>query len=288
MRTLRALALLLPGCFNLDGFMFSPDKTEAYAFPRSLPDEPIDEVITASCVPELVELESEDGTKLFAVFTPGALGAGGPAIFYLHGNGDNLDRYYPRLVHLCNHGYTTFMVDYRGYGMSEGSPSEEGVYADARAALAVFLARPEVNPDNLVIYGMSLGAAVAVELAREIALGEVEARPRALILDSAFASVQDIVDSSTFVHFPAGILGSVSFNNVGKIAEVGVPVLVMHGERDDFIPIGFSEELFAAAVEPKRFMAFPDARHVELEISNLEIFDPTLGDFLAEFAPGAP
>lgn len=292
MRYLASLLFLsLGGCLSLDAFMFNPTKIippDTYTFIN--PDgQQIPEAITADCVPELIEFPSEDGTKLYAVFVQGSLGEDGPAILYFHGNSRNLDTFYNRIEHFCNHGFTAFMVDYRGYGLSEGTPTEEGIYMDGRASLRKFLEQPGVNPERLVFYGMSLGSAVATELAFEIAQGDprvqVDVSPKALILDSPFASVQAIIDSSSFFHLPVGILATVRFDNLAKIDKVDVPVLIMHGAKDDFIPIEFGEALFATALEPKRFVRFAEADHVELEFVDVALFDQAIEDFLAAFVP---
>ena len=289
------------GCLSMDAFMFNPTVITPPATYTFLPEDGrlVPETITADCTPQLLEFPSEDGTKLFAVFLPGALGVDGPAILYHHGNTGNLDGFTTRLAHFCNHGYTSLMVDYRGYGLSEGTPSEPGLYMDGRAALRQFLTMPGVNPDNLVFYGMSLGSAVATELALEAANGELTdtdgslLRPRALILDSPFASVQAIVNSSTFVAVPIEALASVRFDNLSKIDQLvfdgaGLPLLLMHGAKDAFIPIRFGEELFAKALAPKQFVAFPESDHVDLEFSDIQLYDQSLEFFLEEFVIELP
>jgi fermentation-respiration switch protein FrsA (DUF1100 family) len=289
------------GCLSMDSFMFNPTKItppDTYTF---IPQDEkfVPETITADCEPQLLDFESEDGTKLFAVFIPGALGVNGPAILYNHGNARNLDEFTTRLQHFCNHGYTSMMVDYRGYGLSEGEPTEPGLYQDARAALRQFLTMPGVNRDHLIFYGMSLGSAVATELAFEAAKGELKdddgviIEPTALILDSPFASVQAIVNSSTFVAVPVEDLASVRFDNLSKIDQLSfhgenLPLLLMHGVKDDFIPIRFGEELFDKAQEPKIFVAFPEADHVELEFSDVQLYDQSMEFFLEEFVVELP
>jgi uncharacterized protein len=295
------VALVFSGCLNMDSFMFNPTKLtppEEYTF---LPQDGrlVPETITADCTPQLLEFPSEDGTKLFAVFIPGALGLNGPAILYHHGNAGNLDSFTTRLQHFCNHGYTSMMVDYRGYGLSEGTPSEEGLYMDARAALRQFLTLPGVNQDNLVFYGMSLGSAVATELAFASAKGELTdtdgslIKPTALILDSPFASAQAIVNSSTFVAVPIDVVASVRFDNLAKINQLSfdgenLPLLLMHGAKDDFIPIRFGEELFAKALAPKQFVSFAESNHVELEFIDVQLYDQSLEFFLEEFVIELP
>jgi fermentation-respiration switch protein FrsA (DUF1100 family) len=301
MRRTLFLSVALSGCLNMDSFMFNPTKItppDTYSFtPEN--DRFVPEEITKDCQPQLLEFPSEDGTKLFAVFFEGELGVNGPAILYHHGNARNLDEFATRLQHYCNHGFTSLMVDYRGYGLSEGTPSEPGLYMDARAALRVFLTMPGVNRDNLVFYGMSLGSAVATELAFEAAEGTLVddngdvIRPRALIVDSPFASVQAIVNSSTFIAVPVEDLATVRFDNLSKIDKLSfdgenLPVMVMHGAKDDFIPIRFGRELFDTANEPKRFVEFSEADHVDLEFSDLGLYDESMLFFLNEFVPGTP
>src|SRR5262245_14157425 len=123
--------------------MFNPTKIvppNDYTFQSDLP------IPGEPSVPEsdreLLELTSEDGTKIFAVFVKGGNGPRGPAILYFHGNSDNIDHYFPRIEHFYNHGYSALIVDYRGYGRSEGIPTEEGLYMDARTALQALKERP--------------------------------------------------------------------------------------------------------------------------------------------------
>jgi uncharacterized protein len=288
MRRSLLLPLLAAGCFDLDGFMFGPNKLDEYTLDDR--DYTLPEPLTADCNPELLELTAEDGTALFAVFLPGAQGANGPAILYFHGNEGNLDAFYPRLLHLCNHGYTLMMVDYRGYGRSAGAPSEDGLYLDARAALEVFLAQPGVNPDKVVLYGLSLGGAVAVELAREVAAGQLPgAHLSALVLDSAFSSIQDLVNTATLLNIPAGNITDLEFDNLSKIDKIGgIPLLMMHGGQDSVVPVRLSEKLFDRALAPKRHVLFPGADHARMETTDLPLFDGSLGDFLTEFVPVEP
>ena len=147
------------------------------------------------------------------------------------------------------------IIDYRGYGRSEGSPTEKGLYADARAAYRYLVEEAGVDPRRLVVFGRSLGAAVAMELATSDTVG-------VLIAESAFASVEALAR----VHYgwiPDFILKSLSheFDNIGKVSRLPVPVLFIHGDRDNIAPVDQGRQLFEAAPEPKEWLEIPGAGH---------------------------
>ena len=148
-------------------------------------------------------------------------------------------------------GDNIFIFDYRGYDDSEGKPSEKGTYLDSRAALEYLLARPDVDQDRVIYQGHSLGAAVAVELA-------LTQPPMAMVLVSSFASVLDMA-SLTLPFPPGGWLVRNHFNNLSRIGEINFPLLVLHGEQDDTIPISQGRKLYEAANEPKRFQVLDGA-----------------------------
>lgn len=202
-----------------------------------------------------IEIGTADGLRLLAWYAPAQPGR--PTFLYLHGNGGHIAYRADRARKLTGAGYGLLLAGYRGYGGNPGSPSEDGFHADAEAALA-WLADRNVPVGRIVLYGESLGSAVAVRLAAETA---VRAAPvAALVLEAPFTSIADVAQHH-YPYVPARALVKDRFDAASRIAGVGTPVLIMHGERDRVVPVGFGRALFAAAVEPKRGWFTPGADH---------------------------
>ncbi len=203
---------------------------------------------------EEVPLTASDGVKTVSWFRPPEA-PGRPVLVFLHGNAGNIaDRQF-KIAAVLGEGWGVMLVGYRGYGGNPGKPTESGLYADARAALD-FLGRRGIAPARLVLYGESLGSGVAIEMALGTDAG-------ALILEAPFTSIADMAQRR-FPYFPARWLVLDRFDNASKIARVGMPVLVLHGEGDPITPAVLGRRLFAAAREPKELRIFPQAGHVDL------------------------
>ena len=181
-----------------------------------------------------------------------------PVVLYLHGARWNLTGNLSRIARLREFGFSVFAIDYRGFGKSDGGlPSESTVYEDARVGWA-FVVANEPDPARRFIYGHSLGGAVAVDLAASLGAGAEGAR--GLIIESSFTNFADVASEITKGLFPSAML-SQKFDSVGKIATVRMPVLVVHGQDDRYMPIRFSEALYAAAPGPKRLLLVPNGSH---------------------------
>ncbi|WP_456023938.1 alpha/beta hydrolase [Pseudomonas protegens] len=191
--------------------------------------------------------------------------ANAPAILYLHGVRWNLTGQLFRIEQLRAAGYSVLAIDYRGFGKSHGDlPSESSVYEDARVAWERFkLLQPD--PAKRLIYGHSLGGAVAIDLAAE--LGQTAARDhsalpvRGLVIESTFTTLADVAASVANTSLPVRWLLSQKFDSIDKIADIHMPLLVVHGLADAFVPPRFSEQLFNAAQQPKRLLLVPGATH---------------------------
>ena len=209
----------------------------------------------AAGFPEAEEhiLTTGDGEKIVVWHAPAKEGR--PVILYFHGNGDYLAGFFPRFHDIIADGIGVIAPAYRGYSGSSGSPSEEGLIADAAAAYDFASAR--YNPDRIVAWGFSLGSGVAVALA-------ASHRVSKLILEAPYSSIADVA-ASAFPIFPARLLIKDAFRSDLRIARVRAPLLFMHGARDATIPIAFGERLFALASEPKQFVRFPDGGHNDLD-----------------------
>jgi fermentation-respiration switch protein FrsA (DUF1100 family) len=207
---------------------------------------------------EDVEIRTEDGETIVGWWKPPEPGRA--LILYFHGNGGSLLNRRDRVRLLTRDGRGLLMVSYRGYSGSTGSPSEEGLRQDARAALAWL---NSYDSKRIVLYGESLGTGVAVRLATEAPVGGV-------ILDSPYTSTADVARSA-FWYMPITLLMRDQYRSIDRIGRLHAPLLVMHGEADSVIPIALSRALFAAANEPKRFVALPGVDHVAvLEAGGLE------------------
>jgi fermentation-respiration switch protein FrsA (DUF1100 family) len=225
---------------------------------------------------EEVNLTSADGTPLHAWWTapPGWKPAEG-ALLYCHGNAGNLSGRIDSLARWRGHGYAVLIFDYPGYGRSGGRPSEAGCYAAGDAAYDWLTGTKQVRPQDVILYGGSLGGAVATDLASR--------RPfRALVLVAAFTSFPDMAQK-TFPWLPARWLVRNRLDNLRKIAAVKGPVFIAHGTADELVPFSQGERLFAAAPEPKRFFPMPGQGHNHTPSPG---FYTTLGKFLAETRTG--
>jgi pimeloyl-ACP methyl ester carboxylesterase len=180
-----------------------------------------------------------------------------PVVLYLHGNGSNLGDLVNRAARLHNMGAAIFLIDYRGYGRSWGVfPSEASVYEDAEAAWQYLTQTRQIAAQQIVLYGESIGGAVAVEIASR--------HPDAggIIVESSFTSMRAMVTRSIpeFL-LPIDWILTQQFDSLTKVRSLQVPILLIHGTDDRTIPATMSQTLFAAAPEPKRLLLIPNANH---------------------------
>jgi fermentation-respiration switch protein FrsA (DUF1100 family) len=200
---------------------------------------------------EDIWFESGDGERLHAWWVP----ARAPVIGHLllcHGNAGNVgDRVAPAGL-LAAGGFDVLLFDYRGYGRSTGRPSEQGTYRDAHAARSVLLRQPGVDGARVLYLGESLGAAVALALARDL-------RPAGLILQSPFTGIRDMAR----LHYPLipRMFVPDAYPSLRLIGELPVPLLVLHGDRDEIVPLRQGRALYDAAPGPKRMEVFAGVGH---------------------------
>jgi fermentation-respiration switch protein FrsA (DUF1100 family) len=215
---------------------------------------------------EDVWLTTRDGVRVHGWWLPEA--GTRRVTLYLHGNGGNITHREAIVPVIRDAGSALFLLEYRGYGRSEGRPTEKGLYADADAAYDHLLARG-YDAKQIVVHGESLGTAVAVELAARRPCG-------GLVLASPFTSAQAVA------HRVLPLLGPMlvwSYNSQRRIGRVRAPILVLHGDRDDVIDFEFGRELFEAAPEPKFFWRVEGAAHNDL----IEVGGPEYTQRLREF-----
>jgi len=176
-----------------------------------------------------------------------------PVLLWCHGNAGNVSHRVENMRQLYQRGFSLFIFDYRGYGRSTGVPSEVGLYQDALAAYDYLIHQRRIASERLILFGRSLGAAVAGEVAMK--------RPApGLIVEGAFPSIQAMSDEH-FWGAPARWLMDVEFNLAGKVHALHVPLLVIHGERDSIVPMALGKQVFDAAHEPKRWYVVSGAEH---------------------------
>jgi uncharacterized protein len=183
----------------------------------------------------------------------GLRGRPGPAVLVCNGNGGNRSLRAPLAAALARMGLAVLLFDYRGYGGNPGHPTEEGLAADARAALRYLAGRPEVDPARVVYFGESLGAAVALRLA-------TERPPAALVLRSPFASLAE-VGQLHYPLVPVSLLLRDRYDAAALAGRLAAPLLVVAGGRDRIVPASHSRRLFAAAPQPKRLVVLDGADH---------------------------
>ncbi len=193
---------------------------------------------------ESVEFTTDDGVKLHGWFVPAAEPRG--TLLFFHGNAGNISHRLDSLRIFHDLGLSSLILDYRGYGQSEGTPSEEGTYLDAEAALRFLQEQRGVAAGDLIVFGRSLGAAIAAHLASRH-------RVRALILESAFTSVPEMA-ATLYPFLPTRWLVRFSYATKDYVRERSCPLLVIHSRDDEIIPFEQGQALFAAANPPKRFL----------------------------------
>lgn len=207
-----------------------------------------------------------------------------PTLLYLHGTFRNLEGNAHKILALQQAGFAVLALDYRGWGQSSAiTPSEETIVADARLAWDE-LARREPRPRQRVIYGHSMGSGVALALASHLVYpGDYGG----LILESAFTSFADVARSAGFWASVMALFTHERFDSLSQIARIQAPLLMLHGSRDDTIPIALGERLFAAAHEPKQWVRVDGAGHSDLNLVASDTYQRALQRFKADALPSA-
>jgi fermentation-respiration switch protein FrsA (DUF1100 family) len=220
-----------------------------------------------------VMLATADGVRLHAWYVKARERRG--VVLFFHGNAGNISHRLDALAQFARLGYDTLIFDYRGYGRSEGTPSEEGTYLDADAAFDYLVRVRGADPGDVVMFGESLGAALA---ARQAA----RTQPRAVVLLAGFRSIPDL-GQELYPLLPVKWLARIRYPTADYLARVRAPVLVAHSRDDEIVPFHHGEQLFALAPEPKRFLAMTGG-HNEAFFFAHPAWEAELADFLA--APG--
>jgi len=191
-----------------------------------------------------LQLRAKDGVGLHGWFLPAKDARG--AVLVSHGNAGTIELRIELARAFVELGWSVLLYDYRGFGKSSGQPDEEGTYRDAEAAYEHLTTAEGVASERVVLYGESLGAAVAIELARR--------HPCAAVIgESAFTSLPD-VGARAYPFLPVRWIARFRYDNLAKVPELGVPLLLIHSPADEIVPVEHGQRLLQAAREPKRLL----------------------------------
>lgn len=221
---------------------------------------------------------TEDGLKLNGWFVPGKMDSQTKQSMYtllwFHGNAGNISHRIENIEMLYDRlPVNIFIFDYRQYGKSEGNISEQGTYIDAKAALKYLHSRKDIDHKKIIFFGRSLGSAVAVDLA-------IKEKCRALILESPFSSIKEMT-KSLYPFLPISYFVRTKYDTLSKIRDIKVPVLIIHGEKDDLVPIEQGRKLYETANEPKEFYTIPEANHNDTYIAGGEKYFDVIRRFVS-------
>ncbi|MDP2601956.1 MAG: alpha/beta hydrolase [Deltaproteobacteria bacterium] len=235
-----ASTALLCGCLMEEKIIFQPD-AEIHQTPRNV-----------GLAFDDIYFTTEDGVRLNGWFVPHPRAAS--TLLWFHGNAGNISHRVDNIKLLHDTvNVNIFIFDYRGYGRSDGMASEEGTYRDGAAAIEFLRQRYGVDQSKLIIFGRSLGAAVAAEMATRV-------QSLAVILETPFVSVR-MMARDKFPFLPIGPLLKTRYDVVEKVRKIRSPLLVLHGDRDEIVPFSHGKQVFDAAPQPKWFYTIAGAGH---------------------------
>ncbi len=255
----------------------------AYALQTRLvyfPAREVDDTPAQNGMPfEDVTLVTADGVRLGAWFVPADNAQF--TVLISHGNGGNICNCIDTLRIFHKLGANVFIYDYRGYGRSEGSPSEEGTYRDAETAWKWLVETRGVKPSEIILFGRSLGGALASHLAE---MNDGSSRPAGLILESTFTTLPDMA-AVAYSWLPGRALCKYKYDTLSRMGRIHCPVLVVHSTEDEMVPYDMGRKLYAAAGEPKQFLRILGSHNGGFRRSQAE-YEKGLREFLAGLNPG--
>jgi len=221
---------------------------------------------------EGISFKASDGIKLSGWFIPAENSRG--VILFCHGNAGNISHRLESIRIFHRLSLDVFIFDYRGYGQSEGKPTEQGTYLDAEAAWRYLVENRQADPSEIIIFGRSLGGAVASWLAKE-------QMPGALIVESAFMSIPDI-GAEAYLFLPVRLLSRFNYSTIDYIRGVKCPALIVHSRDDELISFNHGQRLFEAAKEPKDFLEISGSHNDGFLISE-ERYEDGLRLFISRY-----
>ncbi len=193
---------------------------------------------------EEVSIATSDGLQLHGWFVPAV--SSKVTVLFLHGNAGNISHRLDSIEIFHELGLDTLIIDYRGYGQSEGKPGEQGTYLDAQAGWDYLVSSRGIAPEQIVIFGRSLGGAVAAWLA-------VENKAAAVIIESCFSSALDMA-RRLYPFMPARLITRLKYPVRDYVSQLNIPLLVIHSRDDEIIPFSMGQAIFEAATEPKAML----------------------------------
>ena len=246
-----AIALACAGC-SMDSFLFNTLPLESYALSTA--------IIPAANRTEVTLTSGGETLYGFFVKQPDSLRIEPhPTVLYHHGNKHNIQEYWDRVELLYRAGFDIFIYDYRGFGRSTGTSSEDGMKADAAAAMSYLRSRSDVDTSQIVDYGYSLGGFACLYSATTLH------QPKAVITESIFASSEALVQSGTILNIPGGYLMEGAFDNRAQIVKVTSPILMLHGTGDTFVGYEANGKVLSAlAPQPKIIRPIDGANHTTI------------------------
>ncbi len=282
-----ALVLSFSSCLDLDPLLFNPntDITE-YKLDDFTGEQEIDvdayQVYDSLNTIFTIEV-GEKKEKIYAVYIGNIDRIQTDTVFlYLHGNAGHMDFYWPRAKLLANvHGqnnHGVLMIDYRGYGLSEGTPSEENLYEDTRAAIS-WLAEKGLTNERFLIYGFSLGSAPALE----VTANGADLYPARVLLESPFASAEVMVQDGSGLALPGSLFTNLKIDNAEEVKKLTQPLYWIHGVDDDFLAIETHGEVVWSNYKTRAKVAhrIPGANHSDVpKIMGYEAYIKSLEDFI--------
>lgn len=211
----------------------------------------------------IIKLPTKDGTVISAVYLPNDKAE--YTVLVSHGNAEDLGSLMPFLRSFAAQGFAVFAYDYQGYGTSQGTPTEKNSYADINAAYSYLTKHLHIPPQRIILYGRSLGAGVAIDLA-------VRQPIAGLIIESSFVSAYRTLFKFPFLLFD-------KFDNLSKIKKIKVPVLIIHGKKDQVVPFWHGEYIYQQANSPKQFLPIGNAGHNDLAKMGGEAYWSAIKEF---------
>lgn len=265
-RLIKNILLLLLGLVLLNGCMYLQQSSMIFFPYATLDQTPADWGLAY----EEVFLDTEDGVRLHGWYIPRH--GSKQALLFFHGNAGNISHRGASVEIFHRLGLNVFIFDYRGYGKSQGKPDEKGLYKDARAAWRYLSKERGFGQEEIILFGRSLGGAVAAKLAAEI-------QPGGLILESTFSSAKDVANA-VFPVLSRLIFLRYDFDTAAHVRRVACPVLVLHSPDDEIIPFRLGEKVFQAANEPKSFVKMRGDHNSGILMSQPD-YERALGAFVS-------
>jgi fermentation-respiration switch protein FrsA (DUF1100 family) len=221
-----------------------------------------------------IYLSTPDRIRIHAWWIPAEEARG--SLIFCHGNAGNISHRLESIRIFNELGLNVLIFDYRGYGKSKGSPAEKGTYLDAEAAYDYLVRQLQIPPEEIIVFGRSLGGAVAIELARE-------KKAAGLICEATFTSAEEM-GREIYPFLPVKLLISNKYDSISKVGTIPVPKLFVHSRQDELVPFVQGEKLFRAAAPPKEFLEIRGG-HGDGFLETADRYRSFLNEFLQKYLP---